>query len=304
MTKQFLLALVLMACIHHAHTQSLNDELIQLGKFYKSFHFANAPSSEAAQLDGIKHPELQTVKKFIAEATRQNNKIAATPFLTRPDSLTLKHLFTIRSINWNLHNAEAKDNAEVIDSLNKFPASTYEQLAAYYGMLFTSVGNKNRPLNMSDANFTLNTYGLKDDTEKGILFLEGMDTFGMMIWGFMNVVKPPNFDRAMGVIEDYPMFNNQPYYQFQDLNFPDFKLTIDKRRAKESFKKYQLNKYLNTLLYHSYCLGQKKKTKKEQQQVMLGSIISTSLIINIRIIRMSSETYFKRESIKQESVNS
>jgi len=275
MIKQFLFALALLVCVHQAHAQSLNDELIQLGKVYKNFSFVNAPTAETStQLDAIKHPELQTAKGFIAEAIRQNNKIVTSPFLKRPDSLTLKYLFTIRSINWNLHDAEAKDNKALIDSLNKFPASTYEQLASYYGMLFTSVGNKNKPLNMSDVNFTLDAYGLKDDTEKGIFFLEGMDTFGMMIWGFMNVVKPPNFDRAMEVIKNYPKFNNQPYYQFQDLNFPDFKLTLDKRRAKESFKKYHLNKYLNTLLYHSSCLGQKKKTKSEQQQVMLGSIMS------------------------------
>jgi len=279
--KQFLTVLLLLVVVTAGHSQTLNDELIKLAKIYRNFHFSNDPPKEAVdQLNSIKSEGLNTSKEFISELIKRNNKVATQRFLARPDSITIKHLFTIRSINWNMHEADPMDNHALIDSLNRFPASTYEQLACYYGMLFVSIGNKNTPLNMSDINFSIETYGLKDDVEKGIFFLKGMETFGMMIWGFMNVVKPPNYEKALSVINNYPKYNAQPYYQFQDLNFQDFNLTIDKRRGKESFKKYYINKYLNTLLYHSASLGQKKKTKSEQQNVMLGSI-------------MKNESYYK-----------
>jgi hypothetical protein len=173
-----------------------------------------------------------------------------------------------------LFEADPKDNYKLIDSLNRFPASNYEKLACYYGLIFVSVGNKNAQSKMSTENFTLDDYGLKDDTEKGIFFLKSMETFGSMIWGYMNIEK------ALTLIKEFPQYNGQPYYQFQDLNFQDFNLTTDKRKPKESFKKFYINKYLNTLLYHSMCLGQKKKMKKEQEDLMLGSI-------------MRNESYYK-----------
>jgi hypothetical protein len=278
---KFWILIALMTLTQWGRCQSLNDDLVKLAKVYRNFHFSNDPLEPAFdQLNSIVRPELKTSKEFIAELIKKNNQIATDRYFTRPDSITLTHLFAIRSINWNLHEADPKDNNQLIDSLKRFPASTYEQLSCYYGMLFTSIGNKNRPLRMSNVNLTLDNYGLRDDTEKGIFFLEGMQTFGLLIWGYMNVPKPPNYEKALAEISNYPKFNGQPYYQFQDLNFKDFNLTIDKRRGKESFKKYHINKYLNTLLYHSACLGQKKKMKKEQQDVMLGSI-------------MRNESYYK-----------
>ncbi len=147
-------------------------------------------------------------------------------------------------------------------------------LDSYYGMAFTSIGNKYRPLVRSAVNFKLDDFGLEDDTEKGVFFLESMNTFGTMIWGYMNIPKPPNYKAALELIRKFPIYNGQPYYQFPDLNFNDFELVIDKRNAPQSFKKYYINKYLNTLLYHSACLAQKNKYKDEQQKVMLGSILS------------------------------
>lgn len=281
MIKKIFTTLTFLVLVTGGYSQNLNDELIKLAKIYRNFHFTNDTPKEAIdQLNAVSSKELQNSKVFIGELIKKNNKIATLQFLSRPDSITVKHLFTIRSINWNMYEAEPLDNYALIDSLNKFPASTYEQLACYYGMLFVSIGNKNTPLNMSSINLTLDNYGLNDDTEKGIVFLKGMETFGSMIWGYMNVVKPPNYDKALSVINNFPKFNGQPYYQFQDLNFKDFNLTNDKRRPKESFKKYFINKYLNTLLYHSAALGQKKKTKEEQMNVMLGSI-------------MKNESYYK-----------
>jgi hypothetical protein len=281
MLKQFIIIIAIVTFSIEGHCQSLNDDLIRLAKIYRNFHFSNDPPKDVVeQLNIISSAELRISKEFIGELIKKNNKITTRQYLTKPDSLTLKHIFTIRSINWNLFEADPKDNYKLIDSLNRFPASNYEKLACYYGLIFVSVGNKNAQSKMSTENFTLDDYGLKDDTEKGIFFLKSMETFGSMIWGYMNIVKPPNFEKALTLIKEFPQYNGQPYYQFQDLNFQDFNLTTDKRKPKESFKKFYINKYLNTLLYHSMCLGQKKKMKKEQEDLMLGSI-------------MRNESYYK-----------
>jgi trehalose/maltose hydrolase-like predicted phosphorylase len=261
--KLIKIALCLLLLTRVGYSQT-HDDLIKLAKFYRNFHFANDPPQEVQeQLKSITAQDLQVAKNFIGELVKKNNRIATTPYLIKPDSVTLKYLYTIRAINWNMYEADPVDNHFIIDSLSKTTVNKYELLACYYGMLFVSIGNKNTPFDMAEVNFIIDDYKLEDDTEKGIFFLKGMETFGVMIWGYMNIPKPPN----------YTTFNSQPYYQFQDLKFKDFDLTIDKTKPKESFKKYYLNKYLNTLLYHTICLGQSKKKKKEMQDVMLGSIM-------------------------------
>ncbi|HTE31182.1 MAG TPA: hypothetical protein VK666_12460 [Chryseolinea sp.] len=259
--------------VNEGQAQSVNGDLIKLAKVYRDFLWINPPLQTFEQLNSIDNPQLKASKDFILEAVKPNNKITSALYLNRPDSITIKNLFIIRSINWNLHEADPIDNLALIDSLNLLPPSSYEQLSSYYEMIFVSVSNKNKPFNMSKVNFNIDSYGLKDDTEKGIFFLEAMQCFGTFIWGYMNIPTPPKYDKALDVIENYPTFNSQPYYQFQDLNFKDFILTTDKRKPKESFKKYYINKYMETILYHATCLSQSKRTKAKAQEVLIQSIL-------------------------------
>ena len=255
--------------------KKLKDQVIELAKIYHGFSFVNTPSNSTAdRLAAIDNKELKPSVEFIGESIKSNNNIATDKYLVKPDLLTLKYLFIIRIVNWNLFEADPVDNYGLIDSLTKSDLNKYELLSCYYEMIFMSVGNKNRPFDMSNINFDLSKFGFEDDTEKGIFFLISMHAFGTFIWGYMNIPKPPNYKAAIDIIDKYPAYNGQPYYQFSELNFKDFDLTIDKREPKTGFKKYYINKYLNTLFYHSACLGQKKKGKDEQQKVMLGSILS------------------------------
>lgn len=279
--NKFLLALCFLCVAFSGFSQVSDEKIISLAKIYRSYHFRNAPTDQVfEELNSFEPAELKPAARFIGELITLNNQISTKEFLTKPDQQTLENLFIIRSVNWNLSEADPKDNAALIDSLRSAKTDYLELLACYYGMAFVSVGNKNQPLNMSTINLNMDDYNLANDAEKGVFFLVSMNTFGTYIWGYMNVVKPPNYKKALDVIKNYPMYNGEPYYQYQYLNFPDFKLTLDKREPKKSFKNYYINKYLNTLLYHSACLAQKKKYKEEQQKVMLGSI-------------MRNESYYK-----------
>jgi hypothetical protein len=261
--------------------KKLKDQLIELAKIYHGFSFVNTPTNSTInRFDAIDITELKPSVEFISESIKSNNNIATGKYLTKPDLLTLEYLFIIRVINWNLFESDPVDNYRLIDSLKKSDLNKYELLSSYYEMMFSSVGNKNRPFDMSKTNFELSTLGLEDESEKGIFFLQSMNTFGAMIWGYMNIVKPPNYKLALEYIRKFPSYNGQPYYQFSELNFKDFDLIVDKQKPKSSFKKFYINKYLNTLLYHTACLAEKKKDKEEQQKVMLGSI-------------MHNESYYK-----------
>jgi hypothetical protein len=274
MKVKILIVFILIARMSYGQVAQYKNELIDLAKIYRNFHFSNnATANIFDQLNSIKSPQLVTSKKFIAEIIKTNNQICSKEYLVKPDTITLKSLYIIRGLNWNMHEANAIDNGLVVDSLITEATDYNELLSCYYGMLFTSVGNKNKPFNMSGYNFNLGEYGLQNDTEKGIFFLESMDMFGTLIWGYMNIPKPPNYKMALDYIDKYPTYNSQPYYQYLDLNFKDFNLTTDKRKPKESFKKYLINKYMNTLMYHCLCLSQKKKNEQKRSEILLGSVL-------------------------------
>jgi hypothetical protein len=276
MKKQITIIIVLIASVRlsYGQTTKFNSELVDLAKTYRSFHFSNNPPPDVfSQLNSMASPELIVAKEFITELIKTNNNLTSKKFLSKPDSVTLKSLYIIRGLNWTMHEANPTDYNLLIDSLLHENSDYNELLACYYGMLFSAIGNKNRPFDMEDINFSLWDYNLQNDTEKGIFFLMSMETFGTLIWGYMNIPQPPNYKEALRYIAKYPKYNGQPYYQFLDLNFKDFNLTIDKRDPKGSFKKYYLNKYMNTLLYHCLCLSQKNKHDQKRNDVLLGSIL-------------------------------
>jgi hypothetical protein len=274
MRRIFLIAILIVGSLSVMKASDLNNDLIKLAKIYRNFMFRNSPTeSTFEQLAEIKSPELINSTKFIKETITTGNELTTEEFLKLPDESTLKYIYIIRRINWNIREEVPKDNNELIIEFSEKEIPRYELIDSYYDMLFSGVGNKNQPFDLSDVDFQMNKYDLKDDTEKGIFFLKAMDLCATLIWGYMNIVKPPNYKKALPLIEKYPKFNGQPYYQYLDFGFPDFDMVIVKDKDKESYKSYYLNKYYDTLLAHLECLSQKKKDKEKRNDLLLGSIL-------------------------------
>lgn len=274
MRRIFLIAILIVGSLSVMKASDLNNDLIELAKIYRNFMFRNSPTeSTFEQLAEIKSPELINSTKFIKETITTGNKLTTEEFLKLPDESTLKYIYIIRRINWNIREEVPKNNNELIIEFSEKEIPRYELIDSYYDMLFSGVGNKNQPFDLSDVDFQMNKYDLKDDTEKGIFFLKAMDLCGTLIWGYMNIVKPPNYKKALPLIEKYPKFNGQPYYQYLDFGFPDFDMVIVKDKDKESYKSYYLNKYYDTLLSHLECLSQTKKDKEKRNDLLLGSIL-------------------------------
>lgn len=250
-----------------------NDGLIELGKAYRQFMFRNNPPSEFLQkLDKFENSEFSFPAKFIKETITPNNSILTEPFLKRPSDKDLKYIYIIEQINYNIRKETPQDNNELINDFIKKEVSSQELLSDYYSMLISSFGNKNQPFDMSNVNFDLNSYGL-NDTEKSIFFLQIMKLCGSQIWGYMNVVKPPNYSLALEYITKFPKFNSVPYYQFLDLNFPDFKANITSESKKQSYKEYFIDKYYEILLSHLTCLNETHQDESKIYDLMLGSLL-------------------------------
>lgn len=274
MNKKLIFLLFLVVSIESTFANDLDNEIIELGKIYRDFVFRNNPTDlTLKQINGINSPELLTTRNFVKECITPNNSLTSEKFIKIPDEQTLLNLYLIMKVNANVREKEPKDNIELLREWRDKNVQRYELVENYYSMVFTGIGNKNQPFDLSNVDFIIDNYELKDETEKGIFFLTAMDLCYLQIWGYMNVVKPPNYKKALASIEKYPTFNGQEYYKYKYLGFPDFEMQIEKDKGKESYKNYYINRFYNTLIYHHQCLNQKRKTRKDAENLALSSIL-------------------------------
>ena len=294
MTK---ISLILVIFFYAFSQNNLNlyKETIEIAKLYKNFMFRNNPSEYNLSLfERIKSKELENTKSFIKEVITPNNNLESINFLALPDSLTLKYIYIVKRINWNLREKDPVDNLDLFNDLLKTEVSRYELVDNYYGILFASIGNKNKPFNFENTDFLLDNYNLKNDIENAIFFLKAMQLCGKSIWGYINIVKPPNYDKALSFIKKFPKFNGQAYYQFLDLNFKDFKIIIVKDDGESSYKGYYINKYYDLLINHLLCLNIKKELEEERRNLLLGSILKEENLYEYSKKKDFLETLFKR----------
>jgi len=271
-----------------------NEKLIELGKAYKDFMFTNEPPKLLILNLQIRSPQdLQPAVSFIVQTIRTNNELLNTKYLVLPDTSTLKFIYIIRHINYNLSEENPIDNIHLIDSLKALPIPRNELVDNYYSMLFTAVGNKNKPFNFSWVDFNLSQYNLANDTEKGIFYLECISNCGSEIWGYMNIVKPPNTKKALEYIKKFPKFNGVPYCQYTAFNFPDFEMIISSEEGKQRYKSYYIDKLYDVLLSHLVCLYDAKAKEKEINDLLLGSILKEKHLYKYSKRKETLESLFK-----------
>jgi len=294
MTKSISKILILFFTIFSFGQTNNNSKLIELGKTYNDFMFRNTPTKDILKEINSNIPEnLKTTSSFIVESITSKNKLLTQPFLQRPDDVTLKQIYIVREINFNLQEENQIDNNKLIDSLSNVNIPTYELVDNYYDMLFTSVGNKNQPFDFSKIDFKLKDYNFKDETEQGIFYLIGMKYCNTVIWGYMNIVKPANTKKALEHIKKYPKFNGLPYYQYHDFYFKDFEMIINTENGLQSYKSYYLDKYFETLIFHFICLKKENKSEKEINDLLLGSILKEHNLYKYTSYKETLEEVFK-----------
>ncbi|MEO1518532.1 MAG: hypothetical protein AAFV95_26180 [Bacteroidota bacterium] len=296
MKKTLTFSFLLLFGLHAIGQPVDHQELIQLGRAYKDFMFRNTPDKKYLKKFVKSYSDqLQQEAKFIQQTISNKNDLLDKEFLSIPSETVLRHIYIIREVNLLLREETSITAGELVDSLKNSDIPRYELVDNYYSMLFAAVGNKNKPFDLSKMNFQPDDYLLEDEVEKGILFLQCMDLCGTNIWGFMNIVKPPNTSKALSLVRKYPKFRGQPYYQFTDLYFPDFEMVIVTDEGKQSYKSYYLNKYYETLLSHLICLNKEGGSTEEVRDLLLGSILKDEKLYKYTKYRETLESIFEKK---------
>lgn len=255
--------------------QDLNttQEIINLAKIYRGNHgLSGLDDNSKSIFDKYNTTEFETVAKFIEESTKKKNQITEQEFLSRPDSSTLKIFHTIIMVNYNMYESDPMDNEKVVEKFLKKDVSVYEQIQQYYGSLFVSVINKNRPFDYSNLHWNLTELGLKDDKEQAVFFLVFMDKLGSQISSFHGAMRGPNWDGIEKYVKLLPKINGKNHYEFDAFYFKDFKMTIYKKNR--YFKEYYMPKFYDILAAHILMMEQKEFDRTEITKFLLTSILS------------------------------
>lgn len=292
--KQLITIAAILLANHLVFAQSKQTaQLVSIAKTYSSFMFTNdADKQTLAGLKEMETPELQATLAFIQQCITKKNKLLTPEFLTVPNDQTLKQIHLIMGIHQNLKADNPRPNEAYADSLLQLNPSRFELIDTYYGVLFIAVGNKNQPFNLAKINFEPEKYNLTNETEKGIFYLRCMDLCGTMIWGYMNIAKPPNTAEVLKTIKKYPKINGQPYYVYHDFFFDDFELEMENGKGPESYKSYYLNKLYETVLSHVICLIQEEASEEEINKVLLGSILPDERLYQYTELKETLESIF------------
>ncbi len=265
------IGLLLSATVSSQGTLNKNH-IIELGKHYSSFMFGNDASKElTAQLGKDYNENLMNALLFVKEVTKTNNKILSDKFLKLPDTTTLRVIYMIDALHQNPHLNQPIDPSKLIDSLFNATIPFNFLVDQYYQTIFTSNSNKNQPFDMSNVNFKMSEYGLSEE-QKAFFYLRCMDICGSQIYGYMNIVNPPNTKKALDYINKFPTFDGLAYYQYTNLNFDDFQMEILNNKGLQSYKKHFINNLFKTMFNHAVCL-KKEKDQQAVQDFLINSIL-------------------------------
>ena len=100
--KYLTILIILVSQYAYGQTDAYKNELIKLAKIYKTYHVIEPTDSVYNQLDSIEVKELLRTKNFVKELIKEKNNITDFKFINKPDSLTLRSLYLIRGLTWNM----------------------------------------------------------------------------------------------------------------------------------------------------------------------------------------------------------
>jgi len=273
MKKIITILLLISSILTYGQSLDKVNEIINLAKIYRGNHGLSSLNDNSTSVFAkYQGTEFELVAKFIEESTKSKNRVIETEFLTRPDSTTLKLFHTIIMVNYNMYESKPNDNDKVVKKYLENDISIYEQIQQYYGSLFISVINKNRPFDYSNQNWDLDSLGFKDDKEKAVFFLVFMDKLGSQISSYLGAMKGPNWDGIEKYVILLPKINGKNYFEFDAFYFKDFKMTIYKKNR--YFKEYYLPIFYDILVGHILMMEQKQFDRKDITQFLLTSILS------------------------------
>lgn len=193
-------------------------------------------------------------------------------YLTLPDRDALKLIFAVDSVHQTSGDDPRPDPAGVARAALSDEHDIRRLAHNYYRMLFTLVGNKVRPFDLSGYDFDPLTYTGGDAELAAVFYLEAMRMSRKHIWGLLNIASPPNSSGAAEMIAGFPRFGGEPYYAFTAVDPGDFSAYMAGRY--QPYRPYYINELYGLLLSHLRVLMETGASREDAVEFVTRSIIN------------------------------
>ena len=242
-------------------------KLVELGEVYSNnTKNQDLPSS----IEQLRTPGLNHIIDALIASNEKSNKLLTTEFLAKPNDQELVYWYVIREIHYNLN---AKD--KVPGSSRDVAVDVLQQkvderwlIDNYYYRILGGVAKLFNSDDLSATNIDLTVLGLKDDTEKAILFFALCD---MLITRFQVLQMVKNNDKLLEFASRLPSINGLPYYYYTAFNFGEFEwIGYDKSKP---FKQTKVGHLYSCLSAHFSALLAKGESEKARD-LYFRSILS------------------------------
>lgn len=203
-------------------------------------------------------PKFDFLKAHAKQLKIKDESILSKKFMGKPSTDNLLALYINRKLAWNAFNfggLKSSTRAVIGKELDNLPTEE-EMLVFYYSTIFIHILNNQGNISPYELNLDFKELGL-NEKEGTIMFLSAMRHLGSQISSYSE--KSENCWSAMEFVKKIPTFNGVTFDNFELAEFEDFKLDIDKRYPKMSFKERYLPEFEKAKLGYQKCLRVENK---------------------------------------------
>jgi len=235
------------------NVEQTNHTAKETSEYDKDFPKYVEANWEKKSFEKENSPKFDFLKSFKDQLKIKDESILSEKFMTKPSKNNLLAHYLNRKLSWNSVNlfGPKLSTREVIGKELATPPSEEEMLAFYYSTIFIHILNNQRNISPYEINLDFRKLGL-NEKEGIIMFLSAMRHLGSQISSYSE--KPENCWRQMEFIKKIPKFNGVTFDKFELKEFEDFKLTVDKRYPKMSFKERYLPEFEKAKIGYKKCM--------------------------------------------------
>lgn len=245
------------------------NNLIAISEVYS--HNTNASGDKFAKsIDSLRTPKLNNIADALIAVGKGDKTILENRFIARPSNEELMLWYVIREIHYNRVNEKLTPRTDrvVADEILSKKIDNRWLLDNYYYRIHGGIASLFNDANLSKYNFSIDSLGFKDETEKSIFYLNMIDA---LIGGRLKVLQMmKNNKRILDFCDKLPKFNGKDYFYYKNFDYKDFDwIGYDK---KESYNERNIGGLYSILIAHFSAtieLGEKKDT----QEIYFNSIL-------------------------------
>lgn len=286
MKKRYCLILLIFTSFYTYSQIEINDtdlnKLIEIGEYY-SKNVMLTEKSAIEDLEKFRTEKLNNIINILQTQSKQSIEILDNKYLNRPNYDDLVMWYVIREIHYNLTDKdnEPRTSTEVAKEFVSKKIDERWLLDNYYHRLYGVVAMIFNKTDLSNYNIELDSYGLKSNTEKAIVFLNLMDALGTR---FKVLQMMKNDKKLIEFASRMPKFNGKEYYYYTYFEYEDFEWIGHKKN--EMFNERHIGLLYEIILAHmnaeSVINGRKDTVEIYQNSIM------------------TKPEYFKYSSLKSE----